>query len=153
MCFLCQFSSRTCTAKEKFCQGKEKVKDVAVLMDIEPSGDHDGGNLANEAAPTAKSIKNTHSGPVRMARDNYLPWLEPETLELPPDLISITYLTLFGPCPSPTVGGSLVTQKSESHMNAVYTAFSNCRSFQNPSDDTSPILSSIKTSHAPNRSK
>ena len=121
MCFLCQFSSRTCTAKEKFCQGKEKVKDVAVLMDIEPSGDHDGGNLANEAAPTAKSIKYTHSGPVRMARDNYLPWLEPETLELPPDLISITYLTLFGPCPSPTVGGEPGdTKKWVSHDCSMY---------------------------------
>ena len=51
------------------------------------------------------------------------------------------------------LGGSLVTQKSESHMTAVCTAFSDCRSFQNLSDDTSPILSSIKTSHAPNWSK
>ena len=46
-----------------------------------------------------------------------------------------------------------MTQKSESHMTSVCTAFSNCCSFQNPLDDTSPILSSIKISHAPNQSK
>ena len=51
------------------------------------------------------------------------------------------------------VGGSLVIQKSESHMTSVCTLFSDCGSFQNPSDDTLAILSSIKTSHAPNRSK
>ena len=51
------------------------------------------------------------------------------------------------------IGGNLMTQKSESHMNAVCTACSNCGSLQNPSYDTSPILSSIKTSHAPNQSK
>ena len=51
------------------------------------------------------------------------------------------------------VVGSLVTQKSDSHMNTVFTAFSNCGSFQNPFDDTSPILSLIKKSHAPNQSK
>ena len=48
--------------------------------------------------------------------------------------------------------GSLVTQKSESNMTAVCTAFSNCGSFQNTLDDTSMILSLIKKSHVPNRS-
>ena len=38
-------------------------------------------------------------------------------------------------------------------MTAGCTTFSNRRSLQSPSDDTSPILSSIKTSHVPNRSK
>ena len=51
------------------------------------------------------------------------------------------------------LGGSLVTQKSESHITAVYTAFYDCGYFQNPSDDTSPILSSTKISRAPNWSK
>ena len=51
------------------------------------------------------------------------------------------------------LGGILATQKSESRMTTVCTAFSDCGSFQNPSDDTSPILSSIKTSHVPNQSK
>ena len=51
------------------------------------------------------------------------------------------------------VGGSLVTQKSESHMTAVCNLFSDCGSFQNLSDDTSPIFSMIKTSHAPKWSK
>ena len=51
------------------------------------------------------------------------------------------------------VGGSLVTHKSESHMTAVCTAFSNCRSFRNLFDDTLLISSSIWTSHAPNQSK
>ena len=51
------------------------------------------------------------------------------------------------------VGGSLVTQKCESHMTAVCTAFSDCGSFKNPLYDTSPILSSIKISHTPNQSK
>ena len=46
-----------------------------------------------------------------------------------------------------------MTQKSESRMIAVCTALSDCRLFQNSFDDTSPILSSIKISHAPNRSK
>ena len=46
-----------------------------------------------------------------------------------------------------------MTHKSDSHMTAVCTTFSNCRSFQTPSYDTSPILSSIKTSPAPNQSE
>ena len=48
------------------------------------------------------------------------------------------------------IGGNLVTQKSDSHMNAVCTAFSNCGSLQNPLDYTSPISSFIGTSHAQN---
>ena len=38
-------------------------------------------------------------------------------------------------------------------MTAVCTAFSDCGSFQNPSEDTSPILSLIKKSYALNWSK
>ena len=46
-----------------------------------------------------------------------------------------------------------MTQKIESFIIAVCTAFSDCGSFQNLLDDTSPILSFIKTSHTPNRIK
>ena len=55
--------------------------------------------------------------------------------------------------PSSVARGEHDDTKSDSHMTAVYTAFSNCVSLQNPLDDTFPILSLIKTYHAPNQSK
>ena len=43
--------------------------------------------------------------------------------------------------------------KIDSHMTAICSVLSNCGSFLNPPDETSPILFLIKTSHAPNWSK
>ena len=51
------------------------------------------------------------------------------------------------------LGRNLVTHKSYSHMTSVFNVFSDCSSFRNPPYDTSPISSSIGTSHAPNWSK
>ena len=56
----------------KGCYGKEKVKDVAVLMDIEPSGTR-REEISQKTSPTAKSIKKTHVRPVWITRDNHLP--------------------------------------------------------------------------------
>ena len=63
------------------------------------------------------------------------------------------HLLDYGRDEAPEDRGDHGDTKSESHMTAVCTAFSNCGSFQNPSEDTPLVLSLIKTSHEPNWSK
>ena len=80
-------------------------KAVAVIMYFEPIGTR-REESCNKAAPTAKSIKNPHARPARMPQDNNFPLMGSETLEIPPELILITALPQFKPCPSLTVSSN-----------------------------------------------